>query len=57
MAAVPSAAPAPNTSPMTFVVVQVRHTLQQAGATGAKSAARLVIGATFTDNCLSTFSL
>ena len=32
--------------PTTFVVVQVRHTLQQAGATGAKSAARLVIGAT-----------
>jgi hypothetical protein len=38
---VPSAAPAPNTSPMTFVVVQVRHTLQHAGATGAKSGAQV----------------
>jgi hypothetical protein len=57
VAAAASTAPAPNTSPTTFVVVQVRHALQQAGATGAKSAARVVIGATFTDSCVSTFSV
>jgi hypothetical protein len=33
------------TSPAMFVVVQVRQTLQHAGAMGAYSAARLVMGA------------
>jgi hypothetical protein len=33
-----------------FVVVQVRHTLQQAGAIGAYSAARFVIGAARTES-------
>jgi hypothetical protein len=37
-----------------FVVVQVRQTLQHAGAMGAYSAARLVIGAVLTLSCLST---
>jgi hypothetical protein len=41
-------------SPITFVVVQVRQTLQQAGAIGAYSAARFVIGAARTDSLRST---
>ena len=37
-----------------FVVVQVRQTLQHAGAIGAYSAARFVIGAAFTVRFRST---
>ncbi len=40
-----------------FVVVQVRHTLQQAGTAGPYSAALLVIGAALTLNCLSMLSV
>ena len=43
--AAPSAAMPPSAMPTRFCVVQVRHTLQQAGATGAYSAARFVTGA------------
>lgn len=44
----PAAVKPPRASPTMFVVVQVRQTLQQAGAIGAYSAARFVIGATRT---------
>jgi len=40
-------------TPTMFVVVQVRQTLQQAGAIGAYSAALLVIGAALTLRLLS----
>jgi hypothetical protein len=40
-----------------FVVVQVRQTLQQAGASGAYSAARLVIGAALTVNRVNMLSV
>jgi hypothetical protein len=40
-----------------FVVVQVRQTLQQTGAMGAYSAARLVMGAAFTLSFVSTLSV
>jgi hypothetical protein len=50
--ATPSAATVapPRTSPTTFVVVHVRHTLQQVGAIGAYSAARVVTGAIRTES-------
>jgi hypothetical protein len=45
---------APSASPTRFVVVQVRQTLQQAGAAGAYSAARFVKGAILTESLRST---
>jgi hypothetical protein len=48
--AAPDAAAAPSTRPTTFVVVQVRQTLQQAGAMGAYSAALVVTGAMRTES-------
>jgi hypothetical protein len=43
--------------PTMFVVLQVRQTLQQAGAMGAYSAARLVTGAALTRSCPSNSAL
>lgn len=41
--------PPPKIRPTTFVVVQVRQALQQTGTAGPYSAARVVIGAIFTE--------
>jgi hypothetical protein len=50
LTASPAKVAPPTIRPTTFVVVQVRHTLQQAGAIGAYSAARFVIGAMRTES-------
>jgi hypothetical protein len=52
----PTVAP-PTTRPTTFVVVQVRQTLQHVGAIGAYSAARVVTGARRTESLRITLSV
>jgi hypothetical protein len=54
--ATPAKAAPPTISARTFVVVHVRHALQHAGAIGAYSAARFVIGASRTESLRITAS-